>query len=375
MSNSTTSSLKISSIGKRKDDDESKAPLLNNSDAVRDYRYAPRRAAPFCLPLSTKLIGSLAGGIYCRDCRGGSIHDASNSQSVLQDLPTDSQQEGDDDNHHDYNLKELAQNNSQVISPLVLAPMLHPLDPTAGKMATLERILSEYITTCKFYGCESRANAGVLTTLRFSLPSLRVSGDFHDSDMLALAEILLRYGNGPLRFIKRLDFSRSSKEGKLNGQTGFRSHGAFTLSKILQQSEYIKEVRIDGNRVGPYGASAIFLACSQNRTMKRLGMRGCRAGERGGFAFAEILQRNAENDANSRCGLLDVDLSVNRIGFRGCLAIERALLRRTKEGKENMYVDVMGNLVLQEVWILLFCYFVAYRSLNLLTNSWTFLRL
>ena len=203
-----------------------------------------------CLPLSHRLIGSLAGGIYCQECRrnpSNTNKQSSSSSSIRHDSPFHSYLDptaailsttingNDESHHHDFDLEQVAQDHSAVISPLVLAPLLQPVESTVTttsttiatgdtnndaatammkKMATLESIMAEYIATCKFYGCESRVNAGVLTTLRFTLPSLRVSGDFHDADMLALAEILLRHGNGPLRFIKRLDFSRSSKEGR-----------------------------------------------------------------------------------------------------------------------------------------------------------------
>ena len=69
-------------------------------------------------------------------------------------------------------------------------------------------------------------------------------------------------------------------------------------------------------------------------------MRKCLVGERGGMAFAELLQIDCDDDGG-HCGLVDVDLSVNRIGFRGCLAIERAMLKRTKKGLDSIYVDTM----------------------------------
>lgn len=346
------------------DDDRSSTSSLRRRKAV-----AP---PPRCLPLSHRLIGSLAGGIYCQECRRRPPDDKNNDNASHDPFhsfldPTDatalSGNNNNSDQHHDYNLEQVARDHSAVISPLVLAPLLHPLESTETSvsnnnntattttttniMATLESIMAEYIATCKFYGC--RVNAGVLTTLRFTLPSLRVSGDFHDADMLALAEILLRHGNGPLRFIKRLDFSRSSQEGKEHngqGKPGFRSHGAFTLSKVLQTSEFVQEVRLQGNRLGPYGASAIFLACSRNQTIQRLAMRRCLIGEKGGLAFAELLHRDMEDQ---KCGLVDVDLSVNRIGFRASVAIEEAMNKRVQNGQDSMYVDLMGNLVLQEV--------------------------
>ena len=54
---------------------------------------------------------------------------------------------------------------------------------------------------------------------------------------------------------------------------------------------------------------------------------------------------------DQECGLVDVDLSVNRIGFKASVAIEEAMLKRVQNGQSNIYVDLMGNLVLQEVRI------------------------
>ena len=64
--------------------------------------------------------------------------------------------------------------------------------------------------------------------------------------MLALVEVLLKHINGHLSYIKRLDFSLASKEGKQLGKKGIRSHGAFALSKVLQISKHIEEVFLPG---------------------------------------------------------------------------------------------------------------------------------
>jgi hypothetical protein len=201
-------------------------------------------------------------------------------------------------------------------------------------------IMQEYISTTQIYGCK-HINAGVLTTIRFSLPTLRVSGSFHDSDMLALSEILFRHCNTSLKHIKRLDFSVASREGKLHGKRGFGSHGAFTLSRVLCISNYIEEVFVQRNRIGPYGAAAMFAAAGKNKSLKTLVMRRCLVGERGALAFAEYIGESKVT------GLKEVDLSVNRIGFRGCIAIEEILNEREKNDA-RIDVDLEGNLVLQE---------------------------
>ena len=208
-------------------------------------------------------------------------------------------------------------------------------------LVTTETLIQEYVSACHLYGCADRINAGVLTTIRFGLPTLRASGAFHDADMLALCELLLRHGHGALSHIRRLDFSIASKEGKLHGRRGFRSHGAYALSKVLQVNSSIEEVFMQRNRVGPYGATALFLAASSNPVLRLLVMRRCRVGESGAIAFAECI-------GTAGCRLKEVDLSVNRIGFLGCNRIEESIAAARKRGKK-IEVDLEGNLVLQEV--------------------------
>lgn len=196
---------------------------------------------------------------------------------------------------------------------------------------------------------------------------LRVSGQFFDADMLALVEVLLNHCNGHLSYIRRLDFSLAAKEGKQLGKKGIRSHGAYALSKVLQISKHIEEVFLPNNKIGPYGASAIFYAVSSNPTLRTLLMRGCRIGERGAFSLvSQILEvpeneninnnsnTNGEEDKNknrscSCCGLREIDLSANRIGFYGVFAIEKALQRRGAHQKEAIEVDLEANMVFQEV--------------------------
>ena len=264
------------------------------------------------LPLPLTWLKTVSG-CYCADC--ATAEPVNNRSS-----PTK------------YDLEALKKSTA---SPLVLAPMSSPT-------SNHQDILAEYMAACRFYGCGDRINAGVLTCLRFSLPSLRVTGDFHDSDMLALVELLLRHANGALQFIHRLDFGRT--EGPLNGKRGFGSHGALTLAKVLQTTQHVKEVWLPRNFVGPYGASALFIACSSNPIIKKLVLRRCRIGEQGALVFAELIATSSET------GLIDVDLSANRIGFRGSLAIEQALMQRNlHHDMHAMTVDLEGNLVLQEV--------------------------
>ncbi|KAL9186723.1 hypothetical protein ACHAXT_005961 [Thalassiosira profunda] len=219
--------------------------------------------------------------------------------------------------------------------------------------ATIESILHEYTTACQVYGCHQRINPGILTTFRYRLPSLRVSGSFFDADMLALAEVLLHHANGALSYIRRLDFSLAAMEGKQLGKKGIRSHGAYALSRVLQMSRYIEEVFLPGNRIGPYGASAIFCAARTNPTLRTLLMRGCRIGERGAFSFvSQILMADEEGAGNgseaSCCGLREVDLSVNQIGFYGVFAVEKGLKKRSErlnnpQGKQKADREASGG--------------------------------
>jgi hemolysin III len=229
-------------------------------------------------------------------------------------------------------------NKSSAVSPHVVAPFsVDSLFCTP----TAQTLIQEYLRACQLYS--TQPNSGVLTTIRYHLPALRVSGPFHDADMLALAELLLRYINGPLSYVRRLDFARASKEGRAaNGKFGFRSHGALALAKVLSMAHYVQEVRMQRHKIGPYGASALFLAANQNASLRSLVLRRCQIGERGAIAFAEIICPSKE------CGLQFVDLSANTIGFRGCLVIEQALANRGEEDR-CLEVDLEGNHVFQEI--------------------------
>lgn len=212
--------------------------------------------------------------------------------------------------------------------------------PPSPRDHTLQ-ILHEYMTSTQLYGCR-HVNAGVITALRFSLPTLRVAGSFHDADMLALAEILFRHCNGALSHIKRLDFSIAGRYGKLHGRKGFGSHGAFTLSRVLCISKHIDEVFVQRNKIGPYGAAAIFAAASKNPTIRNIEMRRCGIGEKGALAFVDHIGKS------ELCALRYVDMSVNGIGFRGSIMIEEVLIELERKGTV-IDVDLEGNLVLQEV--------------------------
>jgi hypothetical protein len=287
-----------------KDASNAKPSLLNSSSRTQPLSRHLMQAASFC----------------CQAC-GTRNTNTTGSNRTAADEDKDNENDHNEDEPMtqvlgDYNLQLLKEKTSNTsVSPLLMAPMTMPICGSPKYQSIMESIIMEYMAACRFFGVGHRVNAGVLTTFRFSLPSLRVSGSFHDADMLALSEVLLRYGNGPLKYIKRLDFSLSSKEGKLHGKAGFRSHGALTLSKVLQGAEYIEEVLLQRNRIGPYGAAAIFIACADNSSIKKIVMRRCSAGERGALAFAELVVTSPVT------GLKEVDVSANGIGFKGSVAL------------------------------------------------------
>lgn len=301
--------------------DESRS-LSSFGDDTPPRRNSPPR--PNALPLSMQLMRPFCGN-SCLEC----------GASATTFLPKNNENDGDDI------LKEydriFSADTTSCVSPLVVAPMMHsPQNP--------EPIIAEYIAACQFYASDNapRVNAGVLTTFRYCLPSLKVTGDFHDSDMLALADVMIRHGNGALRYIQRLDFMQASKQGRLHKKLGFQSHGAFALAKMLQNCHYIQHVRLSRHKVGPFGASAIFLAASNHPFLRILEMRRCRIMEQGGMAFAELLCCSTETK------LQDVDLSANHIGLRASIAIEQELSKRSDK-LPYMQVDLEANLVFQEV--------------------------
>ncbi|MGK3736501.1 MAG: hypothetical protein ACI8RD_008986 [Bacillariaceae sp.] len=271
-------------------------------------------------------------------------------------------------------------NPSTVISPMVMSPMMieHLDSQQAG---TIETIIGEYMCFCRFYSVPF--NSGILTTIRFSSPSLRPTGSFHDTDMLALVELLLRHGNGALKHITRLDFSIASKEGRhvMNRKLiGFKSHGALSLAKALQTTKYIREVFLPRHRIGSYGASALFMACRQNKTIEDLNLRRCRIGERGALAFCELIlddmnhhKQPSSKDNKTAAGrrVFNVNLSANQIGHQGTAAIENLLKDRlaSSEKRGQIFVNMEGNLVFPEVstiHIYCFCSFFVLDSIFLL---------
>lgn len=320
----------------------SSSPKNGDGPQKGQHKRVPRHA----LPLSMQLMKPFAGLMMsCPDCGSHSWPPRHWVHTSLE-----SEEEGEEDSHRLLNLHKKYDDvfaksphsprpHAPSMSPMVVAPMMHNPSSTTQ----LEQLLCDYSTACNLYGCPM--NAGVLTALRFSLPCLRATGEFHDVDMLALVEVLLQHGNTILSYIRRLDFSIASKEGRRRDQPkrGFRSHGALALAKVLQKSQYIQEVFLQRNPIGPFGASALFWAAAENKTLRRLHMRRCRLMEQGGLAFAEMIASNRE------CGLTDVDLSANYMGFRASVAIEQQLAKRDDTFEEVLVVDLEGNLVFQEI--------------------------
>lgn len=302
--------------------------ISNMSDDNESYSFdnepsTPPRlsgAVPATKTLSMSFIKSLSG-ICCQECGTDPIGDL--------------QQDDEDAPSELYNLHSMQRSISSVY-PLLAAPMSSSVQSTSQTQV----MLGEYMALCQFYHVPY--NAGVLTTLRYRLPTLRLGGSFHDTDMLVLAEMLLKHANGALQYVRRLDFTMAGREGKRyrSIKPGFTSHGALALAKTLQHTKFITQVWLPKHRIGAYGASALFWACSTNTTIHNLNLRRCHIGERGAFAFCELL-------LNEATGLQDVDLSANGMGHRGTTAIEKALEHRA--ANEEIYVNLEGNLVFPEV--------------------------
>ena len=62
-------------------------------------------------------------------------------------------------------------------------------------------------------------------------------------------------------------------------------------------------------------------------------------------------EEDDERGIHQKCGLREVDLSLNQIGFRGVFAIEKGLKQTTEKRIESqlIQVDLEGNMVFQEV--------------------------
>ena len=327
------------------------------SKIKKDTQPAPQQ--PSVVPLSMQLLRPFWNMTCCPDCRPRDVsHNVSPMllDSQLRSVSTASLTGLDTERKSFESLVLTGQKSSASSTVSSRSPYTHEsihVSTESTELMTyegsIEQIIQEYTQACAIYGCSNRLNPGVLTCIRYSLPTLRVSGSFFDADMLALVEILLKHCNGTLKFINRLDFSVAGKEGRNihgsgggNNKMGFKSHGAHALSRALAVSKYINEVYLPNNRIGPYGASAIFEVLRENETVKSLMMKGCRIGEKGAMAFVNKICRDG-----SRSVLEEVDFSNNRIGFHGCCEIEKAL--QENSAKTPRIVNLDGNMVLQEV--------------------------
>lgn len=330
-----------------KDDSVSNEVDKMKAELSREQQLAKAKA------LSMAFMKSFSG-LCCDDCDKDPFNTIHKNHSNKND---NAEVVEKNSNHHmSVNNISSFSDEATTISPLVIAPMMSE-NLAAQQPGSIETIIGEYMCFCRFY--KVHYNSGILTALRFSSPCLRPSGAFHDSDMLALVELLLRHANGALRHVTRLDFSIVGKEGKHernNKLIGFTSHGALSLAKALQTTKYIRQVYLPRNRIGPYGASAIFVACRMNPSIEELNLRRCRIGKRGALAFCEIIllgideqttSKKTDGDGGKGHGLVSVNLCLNHIGHHGTAAIEKLLEERKPNDQINVFLD--GNLVFPEV--------------------------
>ena len=345
--------LKAEQHDATQDEPESAAQHPQHAEHIDDGKHlsqksatslasAPEAAASqsTVLPLSMKLLRYAGGGGCCAaHCNGF-------CQSVIDEKEID-----ENVVLGNFSCTSLIKSLPPGVSPLVVEPMMSPSSYSSAdfqlrqrqQQPVLERILLDYKAACQLYECATGPNPGVLTTFRYQLPSLRTIPPFQDSDMLALAEVLLKYGNGPLKFIRRLDFSKSNKV-----RGGMGSHGALALAKVLQTSlaHHVTHVDLQRNWIGPYGATAIFLAIanSGSSALEHLSMRQCRIGQRGALALAAYIVPSTTTK------LTWIDVSTNHCGYQGCVAIARAFQERNQNGLlPTMTIDLDGNHVFQEI--------------------------
>ena len=339
-------------------DSYSKSEDPNEIDTINAKRIEYQRQMSRAKALSMTFMKSFSG--LC--CDGDCDHDPLKLvEAEFRSHNEEYKSIEDNLSHHNSNdTGNLILGEASAVSALVVGPMmaknLDYLQP-----GTIETMVGEYMCFCRFYNV--RYNSGILTALRFSSSSIRPSGAFHDSDMLALVELLLRHANGALKHIKRLDFSIAGREGRheLNKKLiGFTSHGALSLAKALQTTKYIRQVFLPRNRIGPYGASAIFMACQSNPSIEDLDLKRCQIGKQGALAFCELIllrmnpslpySEGIDHDrlaGDGTRGLINVNLSLNHIGHQGTTAIERLLKERYPHNE--IVVNLDGNLVFPEV--------------------------
>jgi hypothetical protein len=353
MSNSSEKEMMLSSSDYGDGAVSMKVETPKSQDLQRQQQLAKAKA------LSMTFMKSFSGICSCDDCDDDPFKTVENSHGS----DNNNNAESIDDNSNysiSLNIGTFGSDHASAISPLVVAPMMVK-NLNYQKPGTVETLVGEYMCFCKFYNVHY--NSGILTALRFPSPSLRPSGAFHDTDMLALVEVLLRHANGALKHITRLDFSIPGKQGRHernNKLIGFTSHGALSLAKALQTTKYIREVFLPRNKIGPYGASAIFMACRMNPSIEDLNLSRCRIGKRGALAFCEIIllgmdqppmsEEKSDDDhgtSASSCGLVNVNLSLNHIGHQGTSAIG-TLLKETISD-DQIAINMDGNLVFPEV--------------------------
>jgi len=340
--------------------DESSDSAVSNENGVETNKLQTielQQQMSKAKALSMSFMKSFSG-LCCDDCDNDPFntvghHENSNIESIEDNL----------NNRISANGGSSFFGKASSISPLIVGPMMAKnLD--YQQPGTVETIVGEYMCFCRFY--KVHYNSGILTALRFSSPSFRPSGAFHDADMLALVELLLRHANGALKHVSRLDFTIAGKQGRheRNNKVGFSSNGALSLAKALQTTKYIRQVFLPRNRIGQYGASAIFMACRMNPSIEDLNLKRCQIGQRGAMAFCEIMllgmhdeltspTEEADDDdcrtgAAAARGLVNVNLSLNHIGHQGTTTIGN-LMNSENNSDNQMVVNLDGNLVFPEI--------------------------
>ncbi|GMH64633.1 hypothetical protein TrST_g10096 [Triparma strigata] len=222
------------------------------------------------------------------------------------------------------------------------APNLQSVESEGIQMAYVPQIsngITSYEAECSKVG--SKPNPGVITTMKYGNPFLRPSNPFTDRDCIAMVEYLKTQPT-ILTSITRIDLTQSTKR-KIPGVhvRGIRSQGAVALSAIIGQMKNVRTLKLDGNKIGPYGLRP--LLPNLPSSLKTLSLRQCSIQQPG----AQLISEKVVKDLGSK--IEDIDLSLNGMGHWGISVLAESLRDRQLKGGKRMLIDVDGNQVFQEV--------------------------
>ncbi|GMH73211.1 hypothetical protein TrLO_g13728 [Triparma laevis f. longispina] len=198
--------------------------------------------------------------------------------------------------------------------------------------------VTTYYAECQKVG--SKPNPGVITTMKYGNAFLRPSNPFGDRDCIAMVEYLKTQPE-LLTSITRIDLTQSTLT-KLPGVyiRGIRSQGAVALGTVLRKMTNVETLKLDGNKIGPYGLRPLLNNLPPSLTS--LSLRQCSIREPGAQLISELVVKDLESKID------DLDLSLNGMGHFGIGLLAASLRERQLKGGRRMIIDVDGNQVFQE---------------------------